>query len=85
MLRDIFEAHEVVKAADVVLMEHTAFGVGVYDLDEDISQVRGVDHEQNHHEYGVKLHRYNLTASHGFLANGPGAKVERVPVENCWP
>lgn len=63
-------------------MEDSSFGVGKDDLDQDLSYVGGEYHKENHNNYRIDLYRYCYTAYIGFLANGPGAKVDKVPVAN---
>lgn len=50
-----------------------------------ISEVRGVYHEKNHDEDDVDLCDVIFTNSQGFLGNGPGASVDKVPVEYSCP
>ena len=65
-------------------MDCSPLVVGIDYLHNHICQVRSIDHEENHQKDGVTLNINIYTASIGFLAKGPGAKVERVPVEkNC--
>lgn len=66
-------------------MDQPDFRVGVNYLNYHICQVGGVNHEENHQKNGIALNKGMFTASIGFLAKGPGAKVESVPVEKNWP
>jgi len=66
-------------------MEYSFLGVCVNDLDKNLSDIRCQHHKQDHYNNRIKLYNLIFTAYQGFFANGPGARVDRVPVENYWP
>ena len=63
-------------------MKNASFSVCINDLNEHFSYIGSHYHEENHDNYGIELNYCIITASMGFLAKGPGANVDRVPVEN---
>jgi len=65
-------------------VEEATLGEGVDDLDEHLADIGGQYHEPCHYHYRIELFKSKVTASQGFLANGPGAIELKVPVENCW-
>jgi len=77
--------HEVVEGDDVLLVEDALLSMRVDYLDQHLGHVGRQQHEQDHHHYRVHLHTLITTISHGLRANGPGASVDRVPVENACP
>jgi hypothetical protein len=52
---NVFYSHEIVKCQDVFFVNYSSLVVRIYDLDQYVSQIGGIDHEENHQKNGITL------------------------------